>query len=549
MKANILESPRALVIDDDPGIRTVVRASLKNMGYDVAEAATGEEGIARALETKPVLIVSDVFMAGPYNGYDVLQKLRASPATASSSIIIMTGNAIEADVRTSMELGADDYLLKPFGLQALSAAVEAQFQKRKRRDEFESETESRLLAIFEVTTDLVWIADYRTRQILYMNRSGRALLGVRPEENLANLTFERFHSAEAVDRILTEAIPTAVQKGVWSGETHLRSRDGKTLITSQIVLAHKTQTDEVESLSTIARDITSQKQSELDRNMMEAQLRHAQKLESIGQLAAGIAHEINTPTQYIGDNIRFLLDSFNDLNRIEPLYESLLDKSRDLPEALEEISQARNAVDVNFLRQEIPAAIAQASEGVERVTKLVQAMKDFSHPGSDVKTPTDINRSIDSTLTVCRNEWKYQADLVTDFADDLPQVPCLPAEFNQVVLNLIINAAHAMETKAKEGEKGRLTVSTKSTGDHVEVRVQDTGCGIPEKIRDRIFDPFFTTKGVGRGTGQGLAIARSIIVDKHAGSIAVESCVGEGTTFIVRLPLNSGPAQTETSES
>jgi PAS domain S-box-containing protein len=285
-----------------------------------------------------------------------------------------------------------------------------------------------------------------------------------------------------------------------------------------------------------ARDIT-------DRKHMESQLAQAQKLESIGQLAAGIAHEINTPTQYVGDNNRFLQDAFQDLSR---LFECCV----KVPEAIgagtsaEEIVVAIQAAvdeaDLEYLSEEIPKAIQQSLEGVERVSKIVRAMKEFSHPGMEEKTAIDINNAIESTLTVARNEWKYVAEVVMDLDRDLPLVPCLPGEFNQVILNMVINAAHAISDVIDKdsGEKGTITVSTRLLDDSVEIRLTDTGSGIPEAVRPKIFDPFFTTKEVGKGTGQGLAISHSVVVDKHGGNITFESEMGKGTTFIIRLPLD-----------
>jgi signal transduction histidine kinase len=193
---------------------------------------------------------------------------------------------------------------------------------------------------------------------------------------------------------------------------------------------------------------------------------------------------------------------------------------------------------------EIPKAIQQSLEGVERVATIVRAMKEFSHPGTGQKSAVDLNHAIESTITVARNEWKYVAEVVTHFEPTLPQVPCLAGEFNQVVLNLIINATHAIADVVGDGAKGKglITITTRQDKSWAEIRIQDTGAGIPEKIRNRIFEPFFTTKGVGKGTGQGLAISRSVIVDKHGGTIAFESQVGKGTTFIIRLPIQPGPA-------
>jgi len=196
------------------------------------------------------------------------------------------------------------------------------------------------------------------------------------------------------------------------------------------------------------------------------------------------------------------------------------------------------AVDLEYYHSEVPRALEQSIEGIARIQTIVGAMKDFSHPATD-RTPIDINRAIGSTITVATNEWKYVADVKTEFDLDLPSVPVMPGMFNQVILNLIVNAAHAIADVAKaRPDKGTITVSTRQVERWAEVRVSDTGGGIPESIRDRIFDPFFTTKPVGKGTGQGLAIAHDAIINKHRGAISVESAVGEGTTFIVRLPLD-----------
>ncbi|MGB0104699.1 MAG: ATP-binding protein, partial [Candidatus Sulfotelmatobacter sp.] len=193
-----------------------------------------------------------------------------------------------------------------------------------------------------------------------------------------------------------------------------------------------------------------------------------------------------------------------------------------------------------YLLEEIPKAIEQTLEGVTRVSQLVSAMKEFSHPGTKEKTPLDLNHAIQSTITVARNEWKYVADVETEFDPSLPLVSCQPGEFNQVILNLIVNAAHAIaEVVGKNGsQKGKIKVQTRDCQEWVEIRIQDTGSGIPEKARARIFDPFFTTKKIGKGTGQGLAIARSVVVDKHDGSIHFETEEGKGTTFIIRLPYD-----------
>lgn len=316
-------------------------------------------------------------------------------------------------------------------------------------------------------------------------------------------------------------------------ETTACTRDGKEMSVEVSIAPMRMGNSFV--LNAFIHDITSRK-------VLQAKLAHAHKMESVGQLSAGIAHEINTPTQYVGDNTRFLQDSFTDLLKVIDAYDGLTDaisNQGDVDAAVSRVETAADEADLNYLKSEIGQAIEQSLEGVERVASIVRAMKEFSHPGSVSKTPTDINQGIRNTITVATNEWKYVAEIDTDLDAQLPLVPCLPGDLNQVVLNLIVNGAQAIGEALGEHptEKGQIKVSTSHTETHAEIRVSDSGSGIPDKIRDRIFDPFFTTKDVGVGSGQGLAIARSVIVEKHDGTLEVENKADIGTTFIIRLPL------------
>ncbi|MBI1346354.1 PAS domain S-box protein [bacterium] len=280
-----------------------------------------------------------------------------------------------------------------------------------------------------------------------------------------------------------------------------------------------------------------------ERQRLLLQLSHAQKMESIGQLAAGIAHEINTPTQFAGDNLAFLRDAFRDLEGVfscataarkqadetsydATLYSTLLKASEDS--------------DLDYLREEIPKAIEQSLDGIQRISAITRSMKEFSHPGNISMTSMDVRKAIENTLTVSRNEWKYVADIVTDFDPALTSIECLPGEFNQVLLNIIVNAGQAIGEMPDRGPSGKrqITISTYRDEDWAEISIADNGPGIPEHIRQRIFDPFFTTKEVGKGTGQGLAIAHAVIVEKHHGTIHVRSEVGCGTTFVLRVPIH-----------
>ncbi|TAL36183.1 MAG: PAS domain S-box protein [Spirochaetes bacterium] len=279
-----------------------------------------------------------------------------------------------------------------------------------------------------------------------------------------------------------------------------------------------------------------------ERRVLEEQLAHAQKMESIGQLSAGIAHEINSPLQYISDNLSFLKDAFADYDVIARAYE-LHVMPRDNPAAdtrADSVHEAARGIDRAFLAVEVPGAIGESITGVQRVVSIIKSMKEFSHPGSAKKVPTDINKTIESAITISRNEWKYVADVKTEFDPGLPAVPLFEGELNRAALNIIINAAHAIGDVARKdaGGKGTIGVATRLEGDWVEIRISDTGTGIPKEIQPRIFDPFFTTKDVGKGTGQGLAIAYAIVVKKHGGTLTFDTRPGEGTTFIIRLKVS-----------
>jgi PAS domain S-box-containing protein len=276
-----------------------------------------------------------------------------------------------------------------------------------------------------------------------------------------------------------------------------------------------------------------------ERARIAIELRLAQKLESVGRLAAGVAHEINTPIQYIGDSIYFLRSAASDLKALRESYREALaaiEAGEPIAEVMPRVREAEDAADLPFVLPEVPRAFDRTLEGVERVASIVRAMKEFAHPDQSEQSPADINHAIETTLTVARNEYKYVAEVETDL-QPLPPVVCNIGELNQVFLNLLVNAAHAIADGGKAQGGGAIRIRTCLVGAEAHIHLADNGCGIPPNHLERVFDPFFTTKEVGRGTGQGLAIARSIIVDKHAGSIDVHSVVGEGTEFLIRLPV------------
>lgn len=279
-----------------------------------------------------------------------------------------------------------------------------------------------------------------------------------------------------------------------------------------------------------------------EKKHLEKSHQQSMYLESIGQLSAGIAHEINTPMQYISDNLTFLKDSFNDTsNALKTIKKSLLNNTLN-EDALNSIFEE---ADFEYLSEELPLAFTQTTEGVNRVCTIVKAMKEYSHPSSDKKVATNLNSSIESTIIISKHTWKYHAEMEVLLDSNLPDVMCYPGPFNEVVLNLIVNAADAIKEQLASNDseqKGKITIATLNKESFAEIRISDTGGGIPQAIQEKIFDPFFTTKDVGKGTGQGLSLSYRIIKERHKGELFFETEAGKGTTFILQLPYNDPDA-------
>ena len=417
-------------------------------------------------------------------------------------------------------------------------AVKQDITQRKQYQEALAREHGLLQTLMDNLPDCIYVKDTQSR-FLRVNRAQAALCGFRsPEESLGKTDLDCFPPAFARQNLEEELLLYATGNPILDQVRILKTPSGESIWMSATKAPIRDDSGQITGLVGVSRDVT-------ERYLMEAQLRQAQKLEAVGQLAAGIAHEINTPAQYVGDNTRFLQDSFQTLLPILRTHQALLgaDPSHRLdPEPIARARETLAASDLDYLLTQIPAAISQTLEGIERITHIVRAMKEFSHPGGKEKVLADLNHAIETTVTVARSEWKYVAEMALDLDPDLPLVLCFLGDFNQSILNLVVNAAHAITevSKPNAGAKGTITIRTRRLGDMVEVRVSDTGAGIPENLRPRIFEPFFTTKPVGKGTGQGLSIVYGAIVKRHGGTVAFESEVGKGTTFILRLPQGVG---------
>ncbi len=544
---------RVLVADDDTISRKVMERELTRWGYEVILAEDGKQAwqVLQG-EAAPPLALLDWTMP-EMTGLQVCREVRHRSSSNYTYLILVTGRCREGDLAEGMEAGADDYLCKPFNASELKARLKAAQRIIELQERVRSEIEARqaqqelhvqelhdreqhlqaILTSLQETVILVLDADG-----LIKHEWSDASMSDRYNIDLASSAGKHLADLFSPDdaRRQLERIKTVFQTG-----QPFRNEDYLTFDTGHFwqdisISPISDSRGNVTAVIAFMRDITNQK-------AMREDLHQARQLEAVGQLAAGIAHEINTPMQFAGDNTRFCRESFVKISNLLTSYSRLLAEAKTTslsPGVVEEVEQAAVHADMSFLAKEVPIAIEQSLEGIDRVTTIVHAMREFSQPGVEQKTAVNLNDAITSTITICRNEWKYVADLETNYDPNILPIICRPAEINQSLLSVIINASDAIKEKlgTTAQQKGRITITTKQLNDCVEMQVSDNGAGIPDSVKPNIFSPFFSTKEVGHGTGQGLASARSVIVDHHGGTIDFESIEGEGTTFTIRLPLS-----------
>ena len=534
--------------------------------FQVEDAMQGQEGFemvkAAVEEGRPyAMAFVDMRMPPGWDGVETIEHLwQVDPAL---QVVICTAYSDYSWKETIDRLGQTDRLLilkKPFDVAEVSQLAasltrkwEMQRQLKERMDEMEEAVALRTRELQQARDDSERLLGAISSLLIEVdaklivrrwNIQAEELFGISVDEALgkcfADLPIEWNDPAEAEALVdcsnSTHALRTEIEFCDSAG--------------TRRVLGISKYRVEVEGAARgallLGTDLTEQR-------ALETQLNAAQKLEAVGQLAAGVAHEINTPLQYVGDNLQYLKSSFEKV--IAPLDVCLkLVKAEQgeiqLDEVVEELNSCMKPRKLKSLVEQVPEAIEDSADGVQTVSRIVRAMKEFSHPGAEEKTPVDLNHALETTLTVSRNEWKYVADAETDFDPNVSNVMAFPGELNQVFLNLVVNGAHAIIDRFGDdgSQKGCITVGTKAGDGVVEVRISDTGSGIPEHAQDRVFDPFFTTKEVGKGTGQGLAIAYDVVVNKHGGAIRFETEANVGTTFIISLPL-ADPATREDAET
>ena len=564
----LIETTRAriLVVDDDPGNLDIL-VRLLHPHYNVLAATSGERALRIATrEPEPDLILLDVLMPG-MDGYDVLARLRDNPATRNIPVIFVTGLDSIEDEEKGLELGAVDYITKPYRPPIILARVRTRLELKRARDFLANynrileeqvetrtaelrESEERFRAMSASAQDAIVMID-NDGNISFWNAAAETIFGYSNQEAQGR----NLHALLAPERF-QEAHRKGFEHFLQSGEGAMI---GKTL---ELAAVHKGGAKFPIELSLsamkingkwcavgIMRDITKRKQAvntlRRERNQHKAlahklqeteqQMIQSAKMAAVGTLAAGIAHEINNPASYIYSNVVTLRGYIQRLMRLLDTYEkigALLPE--EMRQAAEELESVRQQVNVERLKADLPAIMAETLEGIDRITRIVSDLKSFSHLDAEESwQPADLNQALDTTLNVVWNELKYKAEIHKEYGD-LPPVTCLISQISQVFMNLLVNAAQAI------GEHGIITLRTGVAGEEVWVEIADTGSGIPKQYLSRIFVPFFTTKPAGSGTGLGLWITHGI-VDKHQGRIEVVSEEGVGTTFKVWLPIHPVP--------
>ena len=401
------------------------------------------------------------------------------------------------------------------------------------------ESEAKYRGIFDASHDAIMTLEPPTWRFVDANPATLAMFKAKTVAEFtshgpSDLSPERQHDGRPSGEAALERIQTAMREGCARFEWTHKRIDGQDFPAS--VLLARMERSGGQFLQATVRDLSEQKR-------IETELGHARKLEAVGQLASGIAHEINTPTQYVGDGVHFLKEAFEGYRMLVSQYQravKVLETAGGHEALVSEIRETEESIDLPYLEANAPGSFESCQDGVARISTIVRAMKEFAHPDRKEKVPANLNQALQTTLAIAKNEYKYVAEVTTEFGD-LPAVLCHVGDLNQVFLNLIVNAAHAIgDVVGQSGGKGAIRIKTSQEGSLARIDIADSGAGIPQAVRQRIFEPFFTTKEVGKGTGQGLAIAHSIVVTKHGGSLTFDSEVGKGTTFTIRLPIGDG---------
>ncbi|MGD9364087.1 MAG: response regulator [Desulfobacteraceae bacterium] len=565
-----------LIVEDENIFRLMLKNALEAMGHTIIEAEDGQQAweILNAKKTK--IVICDWVMPG-LNGLELCKKIRSEAFKRYIYFIMLTAKNRKEDIVDVFRAGADDYIPKPFDLEEFKARVMNGIRVIDLEERYHSmaktiiESRNKLRIVIDSLGEEIVSLD-RDMKIVTVNKAFTNRLKCRPQEVVGKhcldhaISENNFLRDEGLQSLVShvfengsEANELVVVKSGNGEETFLKvscqpvrnELDDlfKVVVLAQDVSEDRRKTEQIHLLNEqlmantakIENQNTELKNTLKQLENTQAQMLHSEKMASIGQLAAGVAHEINNPTGFISSNLKTLVDYQSDIAHLIEKYRQLItdlgsvEFNDRIPEPLmqsaQKISAVENDIDLEFLLDDINDLIGDCREGTDRIKKIVMDLKDFAHPGEDKIKSIDINKGLESTLNVVNNEIKYKAKVKKDLGD-IPPVKGYPQQLNQVFMNILVNAAQAIE------KKGEIVVKTQQLNGHVEIKISDTGCGIPKENLRKIFDPFFTTKDVGKGTGLGMNIAYNI-VKKHNGNIEADSTVGKGTTFTIKIPTDA----------
>ncbi len=534
-----LQQPaRLLIVDDDRGIRKLLTDITEDCGYRCSTVSNVKQARQLLQSQQFDLLVTDIRMPGE-SGIDLIQFVKETHP--DMAVVIVSVIYDPQEVKLILSMGVYGYIMKPFDKhQVLITIKNALIRKELETNISDGEQRERELRMSEE----------KNRNIVENIGMGVALISPQMKilemnskmqqwfpditadgESLCYQSFTRFPRKAPCNQCPTRE--TLADGKVHEMVKQITLADGKRdikIISSAIIDNDGKVIAAIEMVNDITEDLA-----------MERELQQSQKLASIGQLAAGVAHEINNPTGFVSSNLGSLRGYQGDISKLIDLYRELKNSIKHgdqspvashVADQIEKIEAVEQEIDLDYIREDIVDLIDESKEGTERIKKIVEDLKHFAHPGQDKIQDTDINKELTSTLNIVNNELKYKARVVKEF-NTLPIIMANPQQLNQVFINILVNAAQAIE------KMGEIRILTKEVDGFVQIHISDTGCGISEENLTKIFDPFFTTKGVGKGTGLGMNIAYNII-QKHKGDIQVESRVGKGTTFIISLPVE-GP--------
>jgi len=545
---------RVLCADDDSLGRKVVGNLLSKWGFEPILARDGIEAWEiLQQDDPPSLALLDWVMPG-LSGPEICNRVRGRNSGNYTYVILLTGKSEKADLVTGLSAGADDYIVKPVFPMELQARLQTAVRLLTLQSQISSRNE-RLQKLHQEAVDMTLLLQQKNAELEALHDENLLLLSSIPSVFICldghdritqwNCAAEKIFGKSAESMIGRHFLSVGLQwdwgailessflsqnenKPVQISNVPFCTEEGKQGFLDVTLNSVSTSHCEEKGLLLLATDVTN-------RTTLELELERARRLESIGQLAAGIAHEMNTPMQYISHNVEYLKNSFLKMEEFFDIFQKIEEGvAPEIAVNCISLSQKHRT----FLRREVPRALQQTLEGISRVTTILGAMRDFTRAGSNEPCFIDINTVVQSSIDISQHEWKYCAEFNCDLEPRLPDIPTYRGELGQVLVNLFVNAAHAIEAKfVNTGIKGVIKVRTFQEGDNVIVAIEDNGTGIPKQYYQKIFDPFFTTKDVGKGTGQGLTIVHGIVVEHHKGTIRFESKEGVGTTFFISLPV------------